>query len=87
MPAEEVRLLVEKGKKQQVQTQIVLEESVTAPVSQGQKLGTMTVRLGDQILAQVPMVAQTAASRLSWWDVFVQLLRRTAMGGKPAQLS
>ena len=81
VPAEEVRLLVEKGKKQQVQTQILLEESVTAPVSQGQKLGTMTVRLGDQILAQVPMVAQTGISRLSWWDIFVQLLRRTVMGG------
>ena len=79
VPGEEVRLLVEKGKKQQVQTQIVLEESVTAPISQGQKLGTMTVRLGDQILARIPMVAQTAVSRLSWWDVFVQLLRRTAM--------
>ena len=80
VPAEEVRLLVEKGKKQQVQTQIILDESVTAPVSQGQKLGTMTVRMGEQILAQVPMVARTAVSRLSWWDVFVGLLRRTAMG-------
>ena len=81
VPAEEIRLLVEKGKKQQVQTQILLEESVTAPVSQGQKLGTMTVRLGNQILVQVPMVAQTGISRLSWWDIFVQLLRRTVMGG------
>ena len=81
VPAEKVRLLVEKGKKQQVQTQITLDASATAPVSQGQRLGTMTVKLGEQILAQVPMVAGAAVSRLSWWDVFTGLLRRTAMGG------
>jgi D-alanyl-D-alanine carboxypeptidase (penicillin-binding protein 5/6) len=81
VPAEKVRLLVEKDKKQQVQTQITLDASATAPVSQGQRLGTMTVKLGEQILAQVPMVAGAAVSRLSWWDVFTGLLRRTAMGG------
>jgi D-alanyl-D-alanine carboxypeptidase (penicillin-binding protein 5/6) len=52
---------------------------VTAPVSKGQKLGTLTVKAGDQILAQVNMVAETGVARLSWGDVFVKILRRLAM--------
>lgn len=79
VPGELPLLLVEKSQKNQVKIQTALEDSVTAPVSQGQRLGTLTMQVGDQILAQIPMVAQAGVARLSWWDVFVQLLRKTAM--------
>ena len=79
VPAQQSQLLVEKGQKSQVVLQTELEETVTAPVSQGQKLGTLTVRLGDQTLAQIPLVAQAAVGRLSWWDIFKQLMGRMAM--------
>ena len=79
VPAQQSQLLVEKGQKSQVVLQTELEEAVTAPVSQGQKLGTLTVRLGDQTLAQIPLVAQAAVGRLSWWDIFKQLMGRMAM--------
>ncbi|MBE6947780.1 MAG: D-alanyl-D-alanine carboxypeptidase [Ruminococcaceae bacterium] len=79
IPAEKVQLLLDKGQKDQVTTQVELEESLTAPVSKGQKIGTMTVKAGEQVLAQVPMVAQQAVPRLSWWELFVQVLQRLAM--------
>ena len=79
VPAQQSQLLVEKGQKSQVVLQTELEETVTAPVSQGQKLGTLTVRLGDQTLAQIPLVAQAAVGRLSWWDIYKQLMGRMAM--------
>ena len=80
VPAEEVRLLVEKQQRGEVSVQLQLEESVDAPVSQGQRLGTMTVRSGQQILAQVPMVAQDGVPRLSWWQIFGRVLRQIVMG-------
>ena len=79
IPAEEARLLIDKNQKNAISTQIILDEAVTAPVSQGQRLGTLTVRSGEQVLAQIPMVAETAVARLSWGDVFLRVLRRLCM--------
>ncbi len=77
--AEPVRLLIDKAQSNQVQIQTALEEEVTAPVSKGQRLGTLTVRVGDQVVAQMPMVAQEGVERLTWWDLFVRVLRKLAM--------
>ena len=79
VPAEDPKLLLDKSQKDQVTTEVILDESVTAPVSRGQKLGTMTIRAGEQVLAQVPMVADEAVSNLSWWELFLQVLQRMAM--------
>ena len=79
VPGEETKLLLDKGQKGEVTTEVVLEDSVTAPVSKGQKIGTLTVKAGDQVLAQVPMVAKDAVPRLRWWDVFLKVLQRLAM--------
>ena len=81
VPSENLQLLVDKAQKNQVQIRTELEESVSAPVSQGQRLGTLTVLVGDQVLAQVPMVAQEAVPRLTWWQIFVGLLKRIVMAG------
>ena len=81
IPAGDTKLLIDKQQKNQVTTQITLEESVTAPVSQGQKLGTMTIRAGEQILAQIPLVAQTAVQRKTWGQIFWDVLRAMVMGG------
>ena len=77
VPGGDTNLLLEKGVKPQVK--IELEESVPAPVSQGQALGTMTVYEGENILLQVPMVAEKSVLRLSFWDLFQMVLRRCAM--------
>ena len=79
VPAEDVKFLLDKGQVDQVTTQILLEETIAAPVSKGQKVGTLTVRVGEQVLAQVPMVATQAVPRLTWWDLFLQVLQRMAM--------
>lgn len=79
VPAQDTKFLLDKSQKDQVNTQVVLDESVTAPVSKGQKLGTLTIRAGEQVLAQVPMVAAEAVPRLTWWELFLQVLQRIAM--------
>ena len=72
-------LLVDKAQRGSVTTEVNLEQEVSAPVSQGQRLGTMTVRAGEQILAQVPLVAEETVARLSWGDLFVRVLKQIAM--------
>ncbi len=79
VPGEDTKLLIEKQQRGEITTQVELEEAVTAPVSQGQRLGTLTIRCGPQILAQVPMVAAESVSRLTWAEVFLRVLRNVAM--------
>ena len=82
VPASETALLVDKGQLNSVTAEVSLEEKITAPVSLGQRLGTLTVRSGDQILAQVPLVAASAVERLSWKELTVKILRQTAMAAE-----
>ena len=79
VPSELPQLLIDKGQRGDVNIRIELEEEVTAPVSRGQKLGTLTVRAGDQVLAQVNMIAKEAVPKLTWWQIFLQVLQRITM--------
>ena len=81
VPTEDGSLLIDKSQKNQVTTQIQLEETVSAPVSKGQRLGTMTVKAGEQVLAQIPLVAEQPVTRLTWGQMFLQVLRQLFMAG------
>ena len=74
-------LLIEKALKGQVSTQIALMEEVTAPVSKGQRLGTLTVTAGEHILAQIPLVAEETVNRLTWGQMLVRILKQLTMAG------
>ena len=79
VPGEETALLIDKSQRDRVTVSVELESSVTAPVSKGQRLGTMTVRAGEQVLTQIPMVAAEGVARLTFWELFGEVLSRIAM--------
>ena len=79
VPGEDAQLLIDKSQKDMVTTDFTLEKEVTAPVSRGQRLGTMTVKAGEQILMEIPLVAENGVSRLTWSDLFLKILGRMAM--------
>ena len=72
-------LLIDKSQKSSVTTQVTLEEAATAPVSQGQRLGTLKVLSGDQLLREIPLVAAQSVPRLTWGAMFVKVLKQEAM--------
>jgi len=80
MVSQNPQLLIEKGQKASVTTQVTLEEELTAPVTQGQRLGTMTVKAGEQILSEIPLVAAESVERLNWGELFGMVLKKAAMG-------
>jgi D-alanyl-D-alanine carboxypeptidase (penicillin-binding protein 5/6) len=80
VPGEIPGILLDKGQKGLVQMEVSVEESVEAPVSKGQRLGTMTVKAGDQILQQIPLVAAEGVERLRYWELVGKVVRRAAMG-------
>ena len=78
--AENAPMLVDKGQKSMITTRVELEEEVAAPVSKGQRLGTMEVVAGDQVLARLPLVAEQPVEKLSWGQIFLRQLKIAAFG-------
>ena len=72
-------MLVDKARKSYIAMELSMDGPVTAPVSRGQRLGTLKVKSGDQILKEVPLVAAEGVERLSFGDLFVLVLKRAAM--------
>ena len=79
IPAQDGRQLIDKSQKNDVTTEVTLDATVTAPVSKGQRLGTLTLRSGQQILCQIPMIAEESVPRLSWSAIWLKVLRQLAM--------
>ena len=76
-------VLIDKALRQGVTRTVTLPESLEAPVAQGQELGTLILESGGKVLAQVPLVAQTAVPRLTWGQLFTSLLEKLLMAGQP----
>ena len=76
VPGDMTPLLIEKGKKNGITTQVEVAETVTAPVEKGQRLGTLTIRSDGEPLAAIPLVAPETVARRTWWQITKELLQR-----------
>ena len=79
VPEKIPQIRVDRGKLPDVSTEISLSPQADAPVVQGQHLGTLTVRAGEEILAEVNLIAETEVPRLTWGQVTGRVLRQVAM--------
>lgn len=70
----EEKVLIEKGTQDSITIDAVLAPEVTAPVEKGQILGEVTVRLNGETLRVIPLIAANDVARLTFWDVFRQML-------------
>ena len=72
-------LLIDKSQKSAVTTEIAMEERVTAPVTRGQQIGTLSIKSGEQTLRQIPLIAAEGVERLTTGELFVKVLGKAAM--------
>ena len=79
IPGQDTQLLIEKAQKSSISTTTELEEQVLAPVSKGQRLGTMTIRSGEQVLAEIPLVAEQTVAKRTFGELFLDMLKRLCM--------
>ena len=81
VPAEEGAVLIDKAQKNSIQQHFDLIDTVTAPVSKGQRLGTLYIKAGEQVLKEIPLVAESPVERLTFWQLWGQILRKLTMTG------
>lgn len=68
------RLLVGSGEKDAIRTNVVLSESLEAPVEQGQSVGMLEIFVGEELRDSVPIVAAQEISRLTLSGIFSRML-------------
>ena len=74
-------MLIEKAQKSGINQSLELIDTVDAPVSKGQRLGTLYIKAGEQVLKEIPLVAEESVPRLTFWQIFGRVLRKLAMVG------
>ena len=81
VPAGEDAVLIDKAQRSQVTQQVVLEEQIDAPVSKGQRLGTLYIKAGEQVLKEIPMVAEQSVPKLTFWQLLSRIFQKLVMAG------
>lgn len=68
-------VVVPKGREGEVECQVSLEESVAAPVEQGQTVGRITYTLDGELLGETPVTAKSAVEELTFSSAFGRLFQ------------
>ena len=68
-------LLLEKAKAGNLQQSVALAESADAPISAGDPLGTLTLTSGEEIVAEIPLVAGEEVPRISYGQMLLRVLK------------
>ena len=74
------KLLVSKGQAGSLTQAVTLREDLSAPLAKGSPVGTLTVKSGDTVLAELPLTSAADVERMSWSDLFLRLLQGAVFG-------
>lgn len=74
------KLLVSKGQAGSLTQAVTLREDLSAPIAKGSPVGTLTVKSGDTVLAELPLTSAADVERMSWSDLFLRLLQDAVFG-------
>ena len=78
---EERPLLLEKAKAAKITKVVELTEGVDAPVALGDTLGSLRILSGEEVVAEIPILAGEEIPRLRWGQVALRLLRSALLAG------
>ena len=81
LPQEGRQVLVRKAQAAGLTQEVTLPEEVAAPVAQGQQLGTLTVRDGEAVVLELPVLAAESIEKLTWWEMYRRMLAMLCFRG------
>ena len=70
-----LRLLLRRGEEQELETRLILSESLEAPVEAGQTVGRLEILVGGEVRKTIPLTAAQRVERLSVSGIFTRILR------------
>ena len=69
------KLLLEKAKAGTLQQTVSMTESVDSPVKAGDSLGVLTVTAGDEVVAEIPILAGEEVPRITYGQMLLRTLK------------
>ncbi|HLT25817.1 MAG TPA: D-alanyl-D-alanine carboxypeptidase family protein [Zeimonas sp.] len=76
----DVLVSVPRGQADQVKAEIERVQPLIAPIAQGQRIGTLRVRIGEQLVTERPLLAMSSVEPAGWfgraWDSLLLMLSR-----------
>ncbi|MCY1714285.1 D-alanyl-D-alanine carboxypeptidase family protein [Caproiciproducens galactitolivorans] len=63
-------ILVPKGKTNEIQYSVTLNENVTAPVKKGQIVGKIVYKMGNEVLKECPICTKNSVEQITFGSVF-----------------
>ena len=69
-----VCLLLPKGKAKSVQTELLLDPFVQAPVKAGDRIGKLRCLIGEEVVCETDVVSRDDVARIGWGGLFYRLL-------------
>ncbi len=72
-------LLLPKGKSRSVQTELLLDEYLDAPVEKGRTIGTVRYLADGEILAEAPVTAREDVERIGFGGILVRIAGRALL--------
>ena len=72
---EDAHLLLEKAQAGDLQQTVSLPESLEAPVTAGSQIGTLTVTAGEEVVAELPILAGEEIPRVTFGQMLARMLR------------
>jgi D-alanyl-D-alanine carboxypeptidase (penicillin-binding protein 5/6) len=73
-------ILVKKSELSALARTVEIVDSIEAPVTAGQKLGTLTISSGDNVLSVTDIVSSESVERLTFWDIWKSMLSLFFLG-------
>ena len=67
-------VLVKKTQIAALTQEVSLPEQMDAPVAQGRQVGILTVRDGDTVVLEVPVLAAEGVEKLTWREMYRRML-------------
>ena len=71
VPARDIWVTVGRGSAAGLKTNATFKGPIIAPITKGQTLGELTVSDGKDVIARVPLIAQSAVDEGGWWTRMV----------------
>lgn len=68
-----VGVLIQKGQANQITQSVTLEEHISAPVVEGQKLGKVTYSVGDEELLSVNIIAKGEVKKMNMFTMMIKV--------------
>ncbi len=72
-------VLIKKEDLSGIEKIIEMETQLSAPIDAGQRVGTLTVKNGDKVISEIPIITSEAVQRLSMWDILLDILSSIAL--------